>query len=147
MRLIHWFSRAGGLALGLFLLLLSVSAPLAAQTGDGRIIVHLESTGLGNYQFDHFVEEIQVLGRDLVDRVKTLIHEGNVNRIIIKDDKGQTFVEIPVTVAAVGALAAPVLAAIGALSALVAKFKIVVERSEPKPAEQPESAQAQSKAP
>ena len=96
---------------------------------------------------EHFVEEIQVLGRDLVDRVKALIHEGNVNRIIIKDDKGQTFVEIPVTVAAVGALAAPVLAAIGALSALVAKFKIVVERSEPKPAEQPESSQAQSKAP
>jgi hypothetical protein len=96
---------------------------------------------------EHFVEEIQVLGRDLVDRVKTLIHEGNVNRIIIKDDKGQTFVEIPVTVAAVGALAAPVLAAIGALSALVAKFKIVVERSEPKPAEQPESSQAQGKAP
>ena len=96
---------------------------------------------------EHFVEEIQVLGRDLVDRVKALIHEGNVNRIIIKDDKGQTFVEIPVTVAAVGAVAAPVLAAIGALSALVAKFKIVVERSEPKPTAQPESAQAQSKAP
>jgi hypothetical protein len=96
---------------------------------------------------DHFVEEIQVLGRDLVDRIKTLIHEGNVNRIIIKDDKGQTFVEIPVTVAAVGAVAAPVLAAIGALSALVAKFKIVVERSEPKSAEQPERSQAQSKAP
>src|SRR5579859_6692111 len=57
---------------------------------------------------EHFVEEVQVLGKDLVDRVKTLIHEGNVNRIIIKDDKGQTFVEIPVTLAAVGAVAAPV---------------------------------------
>jgi len=96
---------------------------------------------------EHFVEEVQVLGKDLVDRVKALIHEGNVNRIIIKDDKGQTFVEIPVTVAAVGAVAAPVLAAIGALSALVAKFKIVVERAEPKPAEPPANSQAQSKAP
>ena len=96
---------------------------------------------------EHFVEEIQVLGRDLVDRVKALIHEGNVNRIIIKDDKGQTFVEIPVTVAAVGAVAAPVLAAIGALSALVAKFKIVVERSEPKPTGQAEGSKAQSKGP
>jgi hypothetical protein len=94
---------------------------------------------------EHFVEEVQVLGRDLVDRVKTLIHEGNVNRIIIKDDKGQTFVEIPVTVAAVGAIAAPVLAALGALSALVAKFQIVIERA--KPADPPESSQAQSKAP
>jgi uncharacterized protein DUF4342 len=80
---------------------------------------------------DNFVEEVQVLGRDLVDRVKTLIHEGNVNRIIIKDDKGNTFVEIPVTVATVGAIFAPILAALGAISALVAKFKIVIERKPP----------------
>jgi hypothetical protein len=79
-----------------------------------------------------FVEEIQVLGRDLVEKVKALLHEGNVRRVIIKDDKGNTFVEIPVTVAAVGVIAAPILAAIGALSALVAKFTIVVERAEPK---------------
>ena len=72
-----------------------------------------------------------------MDRVKALIHEGNVNRIIIKDDKGNTYVEIPVTVAALGAVAAPVLAAVGAISALVAKFRIVVERVEPKPPDQP----------
>jgi hypothetical protein len=89
---------------------------------------------------DHFVEEIQVLGRDLVDRVKALIHEGNVNRIIIKDDKGNTFVEIPVSVATLGAIFAPVLAAVGALSALAAKFKIVIER---KPAPEPEQKQEQ----
>jgi hypothetical protein len=84
---------------------------------------------------ENFVEEIHVMGRDLVDRVKTLIHEGNVNRIVIKDDKGHTYVEIPVTVAAVGAIAAPVLAAVGAISALVAKFKIVVVRAQPKDAD------------
>jgi hypothetical protein len=78
------------------------------------------------------VEEIQVLGRDLVDKVKSLIHEGNVQRIIIKDTNGHTFVEIPVTVAAIGMILAPVLAAVGAISALVAKFNIVVERSVPK---------------
>ena len=83
--------------------------------------------------FEHFVEEIQVLGRDLVDKVKSLIHEGNVQRIIVKDEHGNTFIEIPVTVAAVGALLAPLLAAVGAISALVAKFTIVVVRSEPKP--------------
>jgi hypothetical protein len=82
--------------------------------------------------FQDFIEEIQVLGRDLVEKVKALIHEGNVQRIIIKDEQGHTFVEIPVTVAAVGAVLAPVLAAVGAISALVAKFTIVVERSEPK---------------
>ena len=79
-----------------------------------------------------FVEEVQVFGRDLVEKVRALIHEGNVQRIIIKDEHGNTFVEIPVTVAAVGAVLAPILAAVAAISALVAKFTIVVERVEPK---------------
>ena len=82
--------------------------------------------------FQNLVEEVQVLGRDLVDRVKALIHEGNVQRIIIKDEQGHTFVEIPVTVGVVGLVLAPVLAAVGAISALVAKFTIVIERSEPR---------------
>ena len=80
-----------------------------------------------------FVEEVQVLGRDLVDKVKSLIHEGNVRRVIVKDEHGNTFIEIPVTVAVVGTILAPVLAAVGAISALVAKFTVVVRRSEPKP--------------
>jgi hypothetical protein len=83
--------------------------------------------------FDHFVEEIKVLGYELADKVKALIHEGNVNRIIIKDEKGNTFVEIPVTIAAVGAVLAPVLAAVGTIAAMAAKFTIVVEKSVPRP--------------
>ena len=82
--------------------------------------------------FEHFVEEVQVLGRDLVEKIKALIHEGNVQRIIVKDEHGNTFIEIPVTVAAIGVVLAPLLAAIGAISALVAKFTIVIVRSEPK---------------
>jgi hypothetical protein len=82
--------------------------------------------------FQDFVEEVQVLGRDLVEKVKSLIHEGNVRRIIIRDEQGHTFMEIPVTVVAVGAVLAPVLAALGAISALVAKFTIVVVRSDDK---------------
>jgi hypothetical protein len=85
--------------------------------------------------FDNIVEEVHVLGRDLVDKVRSLIHEGNVQRIVVKDEHGNTFVEIPVTLAAVGAVLAPLLAAIGAISALVAKFTIVVVRNEPKPPE------------
>lgn len=85
--------------------------------------------------FGNIVEEVHVLGRDLVEKVRELIHEGNVQRIVVKDEHGNTFVEIPVTVAAVGAILAPLLAAIGAISALVAKFTIVVVRSEPKPPE------------
>jgi hypothetical protein len=83
--------------------------------------------------FENFVEEVQVLGRDLVDKVRDLIHEGNVQRIVVKDEHGNTFLEIPVTVAAIGVILAPLLAAIGAISALVAKFTVVVVRSEPKP--------------
>lgn len=79
-------------------------------------------------RLETFIEEAQVLGRDLVDKVKALIHEGNVQRIIIKDERGNTFIEIPVTVAAIGVIAAPVLAAVGAISALAAKFTIVIER-------------------
>lgn len=76
-----------------------------------------------------FYEEIKVFGNELVDTVKRLIHEGNVRRIIIRNEEGHTFVEIPVTVAAIGAMFAPVLAAVGALAAMAAHFTILVERT------------------
>ena len=75
-----------------------------------------------------FYEEIKVVAHELVDKVKELVHEGNVRRIIIKDTHGNTFVEIPVTVAAVGIVLAPILAAVGAIAAMAAKFTIVVEK-------------------
>ena len=90
---------------------------------------------ISGMSFENFVEEVQVFGRDLVDKVRDLIHEGNVQRIVVKDEHGNTFIEIPVTVAAVGAVIAPLLAAVGAISALVSKFTIVVVRNEPKPPE------------
>jgi hypothetical protein len=80
---------------------------------------------------DNIVEEIKVLAHELADQVKKLIHEGNVRRIIVKDDKGNTFVEIPVSVAAVGVVLAPIVAAMGALAAMAAKFTIVVEKAPP----------------
>jgi hypothetical protein len=95
---------------------------------------------------NQFVEEVQVLGRDLVDRVKALIHEGNVNRIIIKDESGHTFVEIPVSIAAVGVVLAPLMAAVGAIAAMVAKFTIVIERSAPPP-QDPETRAAEEPKP
>ena len=70
--------------------------------------------------------------------MKALIREGNVRRIIIKDENGHTIIEIPVTVAAVGAVFAPILAAVGALAAMAAKFTIVVEKTPaPDPAAPP----------
>jgi hypothetical protein len=82
--------------------------------------------------FQSFFEEIQVMGSNLVDKVKELIHEGNVQRVIIKNEQGHTMVEIPVTFAAIGAIAAPVLAAVSAIAAIVTKCTIVVQRSEPR---------------
>jgi hypothetical protein len=75
-------------------------------------------------------EEIKVFGKELVDQAGKLIHAGNVRRIIVKDDKGNTFVEIPLTVATVGVIAAPVLAGLGAIAALIAHFTVVVEKVE-----------------
>jgi hypothetical protein len=77
---------------------------------------------------EKFYEELKVAGKDLVNKVKHFIHEGNVRRVIVRDDKGHTFVEIPLSVATVGVIAAPVLAAIGALAALVGNFTLVIER-------------------
>lgn len=90
--------------------------------------------------FKVIYEEFKVQGKDLVEKLKDLIHEGNIRRIIIKDHSGNTFLEIPVTVAAVGIIAAPVLAAIGAIAALVSDFTIGVEKAEEKPkAKEPSS--------
>ena len=81
--------------------------------------------------FQRVVEEIHVMGSNLVDKVKELIHEGNVQRIIIKNEQGHTIVEIPVTLAAIGLVAAPELAAVGAIAGFVTKCTLVVERREP----------------
>jgi Domain of unknown function (DUF4342) len=75
-------------------------------------------------------EEIKVLGKDLVTKVGDLIHEGNVRRVIIKDDRGVTFMEIPLSVATVSVILAPVLAAVGAIAAVWSHFTVVVERAE-----------------
>ncbi|MBE0662918.1 MAG: DUF4342 domain-containing protein [Bacteroidales bacterium] len=74
--------------------------------------------------------EFKVKGEELLKKIKELIHEGNVSRIIIKDDDGRTFLEIPVTIGVVGAIFAPVLAAVGALAALAVNYTIEVIRKE-----------------
>ena len=83
--------------------------------------------------FQSAYQEFKVQAKDLVDKVTALIHEGNIRRVIIKDDKGNTFMEIPLNMTAVMAIAAPILAALGTLAALVASFTIVVERNEEPP--------------
>lgn len=73
-------------------------------------------------------EQFKVSGEEILNKVKKLIKEGNVRRIVIKNEKGKVLMEIPVTFAVVGAFFAPMLAAIGALAALISKATIEVER-------------------
>jgi CBS domain-containing protein len=75
-------------------------------------------------------EEFTVSSDDLIEKVKQLLHEGNVTRIIIKDEKGKTLLEIPATIGVIGVLLAPWLAALGAIAALATNCRIVVERRE-----------------
>ena len=75
-------------------------------------------------------EEFKISGGEILTKFKELIHEGNIRRIILKDEQGKTFMEIPLTVGIVGAAFLPVLAAIGTIAALVSKLTIVVEKVE-----------------
>jgi len=80
-------------------------------------------------------EEIEVAGNQLVERVKALIHEGNVRQLRIKAQDGDTQLELPLTIGVLAggavALAAPWLAVLGVVAALVTHVKIEVEREEP----------------
>ncbi len=75
-------------------------------------------------------EEFSVTGEQAVDFIKKLLHEGNIRRIVLKDESGKTLLEIPVTIGVVGVILLPVWAAIGAAAALVAKMTIVIERTD-----------------
>ncbi|MFN8400913.1 MAG: DUF4342 domain-containing protein [Anaerolineales bacterium] len=75
-------------------------------------------------------EEFRVDGEKIVSKIKELLHEGNIRRVIIKDKEGKTLLEIPMTIGVVGALIAPQLAALGAIAALLTEATVVVEKAE-----------------
>jgi hypothetical protein len=75
-------------------------------------------------------EEFKVNGEELIAKIKQLIHEGNIRRIIIKDREGKILLEFPLTFGVVGAVLAPTLAAVGAVAALISEATIVVEKTE-----------------
>lgn len=74
-------------------------------------------------------ETFHVKGEQLLGKVKELVKEGNVRRIIIKDKTGKTLIEVPMTIGVIGVVFAPVLAAVGAIAALVSECSITVERN------------------
>lgn len=75
-------------------------------------------------------EEYSVSSDDLVKKVKDLLHEGNVTRIIVRDEQTKVLLEVPVTAGLIGVILAPWLAALGAIAALVTECTISVERRE-----------------
>jgi hypothetical protein len=75
-------------------------------------------------------EEFRVNGEELIAKIKNLVNEGNIRRIIIKDKEGKVIFEIPLTFGILGALIAPQLAAIGAIAALVTEATVVVEKAD-----------------
>jgi Domain of unknown function (DUF4342) len=81
--------------------------------------------------FDHMFEQFKVAGKEVGDTLSQVFHEGNVRRVVIKNEQGHTLMEVPVTVATIGVIAAPVLAAAGAIAAMVGVCTIEVERHEP----------------
>jgi repressor of nif and glnA expression len=77
-------------------------------------------------------EEFQVRGEEIISKIKELLHEGDIRRVIIKNEDGKTLIDIPLTIGVVGVLVAPQLAALGAIAALLTHGTIVVEKVENK---------------
>lgn len=75
-------------------------------------------------------EEIHVSGDELLSKIKELVHEGNIRRVVIKNENGHTLIDIPLTLGVVGALFVPQLAAVGAIAALITKGTIIVEKED-----------------
>ena len=73
-------------------------------------------------------EEFQFSGDTLLSKIKEILREGNIRRVVIKNEDGRVLIDIPLTIGVVGTLLAPQLAAIGAIAALVLKGSIVIEK-------------------
>jgi hypothetical protein len=73
-------------------------------------------------------EEFKLSGNEIIEKIKSIVKEGNARKIIIKNENGETVAEFPLTVGAVGALLVPILAAVGAIAALLTKCTLVVEK-------------------
>jgi len=74
-------------------------------------------------------EEFHVSGEELISKIKELVHEGNIRRVIIQNENGHTLIDIPLSLGVVGVLLAPQLAAVGAIAALMTNGTIIVERA------------------
>lgn len=74
------------------------------------------------------VEHLTLDSDKLVQKIRELVREGNVTRIVVKDDKGNLLIDLPVTVGVVGLVIAPLLAAAGAIAAVATRCTLTIER-------------------
>ncbi len=93
-----------------------------------RVETATEPTESGKVEECSVFEDVKVDGEELLGKVRELIHEGNVRRVIIKNGEGTVLMEIPLTLGVAGAVILPTLAAVGAIAALVTDCSITVER-------------------
>jgi hypothetical protein len=77
-------------------------------------------------------EEFRVSGDEVLKKIRELLREGNIRKIIIKTEEGKTVMEFPLTIGVVGVALAPVFAGIGAVAALLTKCTLIVEKVENK---------------
>ncbi|MBO9309505.1 MAG: DUF4342 domain-containing protein [Chloroflexi bacterium] len=81
-----------------------------------------------------FTEELIMAGNQLMERLQELVRQGNIRRLILRDQQGRTLLEVPLTLGVIGgasvALFAPFLAAVGAIAALISRVQVVIERYE-----------------
>jgi len=80
-----------------------------------------------------WTEELKVTGENLLSEIEKLIHEGNVNHIVVKNSEGHILVEFPITIGIIGLVLVPILAAVAAIATYAADFTVVVTRAEPPP--------------
>jgi hypothetical protein len=116
--------------------------PEGGHIGGRHVLVHCDKCGtdlpaVAQYCYNCgsrvgkvITEEFPVNSDDLVRKVKDLLHEGNVNRIIVRDDQGKLLLEVPAGAGLIGVILAPWLAALGAIAALVTECTVSVERRE-----------------
>jgi hypothetical protein len=78
-----------------------------------------------------FTEELKVEGKELVDTVKRIIHEGNVRRVVIRNAEGRTVLDIPVNAGVLGAVAFPLIATLATIAVYAAKYTLIIERTGP----------------
>ncbi len=96
-----------------------------AELPEGAKFCHVCGVSTATRQEEYYIDSDR-----LIETMKKLIHEGNVTRIIVKDENDRLLLEFPVTIGVIGVLIAPWLAALGAIAAIATECKIIVERRE-----------------